>query len=280
MSANLLAALRKPDLDAPGADNWARALWDDEHISKGMLEAHLDPAMDAASRSPAFLDQSVRWIAALAPPPQFPRLLDLGCGPGLYAERFAKAGYSVTGVDFSRRSIAYAQERAAISGSDIAYRCQDYLTLEYTEQFDVITLIMGDYAVLSLANRLALLEKARRALKPGGKFIFDVFTPKLRREECRSWQFHESGGFFSEKTHLLLEEVYQYDDGDKTELRRSIVVTDDDVKCHNVFDHFFTKESLLSEIQPAGFTGLALYGDAAGAEYSESGETICAVLTR
>ena len=72
------------------------AFWDDEHISRGMLAAHLDPEFEGASRSFAFMDRSVDWICATAPPATHPRLLDLGCGPGLYAERFARAGYAVT----------------------------------------------------------------------------------------------------------------------------------------------------------------------------------------
>ncbi|HOJ15222.1 MAG TPA: class I SAM-dependent methyltransferase, partial [Deltaproteobacteria bacterium] len=38
------------------------------------------------------------------------RILDLGCGPGLYTKRLSDAGYDVTGMDYSRRSIAYAKE--------------------------------------------------------------------------------------------------------------------------------------------------------------------------
>lgn len=76
--------------------------WDDDHISAQMLKAHLDPDRDAVSRTFSFMDQSAAWIAHIAPPETFPRLLDLGCGPGLYAQRFARLGYRVTGVDLSR----------------------------------------------------------------------------------------------------------------------------------------------------------------------------------
>ena len=280
MLSKLIALLHRPDLNALETNNSCHSLWDDEHISKGMLEAHLNPDWDAATRSHAFVDQSVHWIAKFAPPPQYPKLLDLGCGPGLYAERFTKAGYAVTGLDFSRRSIAYAREQAVKNGSGIAYHVQNYLTMDYAEQFDVITLIMGDYAVLSAGDRIALLKKTHRALRSGAKFIFDVFTPKMRREESRSWQVCRNGGFFSEKPHLLLDAIYQYDDEDRTELRQSIVITEDDVKRYNVYDHFFTKEALSAEVQPIGFSSAEFYGDVAGKEYSDTGETICVVLTK
>lgn len=266
----------KPKLYAPSTNKF----WDDEHISKGMLEAHLNPNWDAATRKPEFLDKSVNWISKIAPSSQYKLLLDLGCGPGLYAERFNSYGYSVTGVDLSKRSIEYAKEQTLLNKSNIVYHYQNYLTIDYIEQFDVVTLIYCDYAALSITDRLTLLKKVYQALKPNGKFIFDVFTPLMRKDENRSWQYYEKGGFFSEKPHICLESVYQYDDEDNTELRQSIVITEETVNCYNIWDHFFTKEALLSEIQIAGFNTFEFYGDIAGKEFSDSGETICCVFTK
>lgn len=265
----------KPKLYAPSTNKF----WDDEHISKGMLEAHLNPNGDAATRKHEFLDKSVNWISKIAPSSQYKLLLDLGCGPGLYAERFNNAGYSVTGVDFSKRSIAYAKEQTLLNKSNIEYLYQNYLTIDYIEQFDVITLIYCDYAALSIMDRLNLLKKIYQALKPNGKFIFDVFTPLMRKKGSRSW-YYEKGGFWDEKPHICLESVYQYDDEDNTELRQSIVITEETVNCYNIWDHFFTKEALISEIQPVGFKTFEFYGDIAGKEFLDSGETICGVFTK
>lgn len=266
----------KPKLYAPSTNKF----WDDEHISKGMLAAHLNPNWDAATRKPEFIDKSVDWISEIAPSSQYKLLLDLGCGPGLYAERFNSAGYSVTGVDFSKRSIAYAKEQTLLNKSTIEYHYQNYLTIDYIEQFDVITLIYCDYAALSITDRLILLRKVYQALKTNGKFIFDVFTPLMRKKESHSWEYYKESGFFSEKPHICLESVYHYDDEDNTELRQSIVITEEAVSCYNIWDHFFTKEALLSEIQTAGFNTFEFYGDISGKEFSDSGETICGVLTK
>lgn len=266
----------KPKLYAPSTNKF----WDDEHISKGMLAAHLNPNWDAATRKPEFLDKSVDWISEIAPSSQYKLLLDLGCGPGLYAERFNSAGYTVTGVDFSKRSIAYAKEQTLLNKSTIEYHYQNYLTIDYIEQFDLITLIYCDYAALSITDRLILLRKVYQALKPNGKFIFDVFTPLMRKKESHSWEYYKESGFFSEKPHICLESVYHYDDEDNTELRQSIVITEEAVNCYNIWDHFFTKEALLSEIQTAGFNTFEFYGDISGKEFSDSGETICGVLTK
>ena len=56
MINTLFHLLKKPAL-------WQRStepFWDDEHISKGMLDSHLDPDLDAASRNFCFIDASVK----------------------------------------------------------------------------------------------------------------------------------------------------------------------------------------------------------------------------
>ena len=274
MIAQLSAYLKKPRLYAPSTG----AFWNDVHISRGMLAAHLNPQDDAATRRHEFLDQSVQWISKIAPPSQYPSLLDLGCGPGLYAERFQKAGYSVTGVDFSERSIAYAKEQAILHNYNIEYHCQNYLTIDYANQFDVVTLIYCDYAVMPVSERLLLLSKVYQALRKNGKFIVDVFTPRMRKQESRTWQYCGEGGFWCERPHICFESVYQYDDEDATELRQCVVLTDEAISCYNVWDHFFTKPKLLSEIQTAGFNSFEFYGDVAGKKFSNEGETICGVF--
>ena len=280
MLSKIIAYLNKPELNGPDTAGMYRTLWEDEHISMGMLASHLDPDEDGATSNHKFVFQSVRWIAQIAPPSRYAKLLDLGCGPGVYAEQFVKEGYSVTGVDFSKRSIEYAEEQTTRNGSGIEYHYQNYLTIEYEEQFDVITIINKDYPVLSATDRKTLLGKVYKALKPNGKFILDVLTPRMRQKESRSWQYCKSSGFFSAYPHLLLESVYQYDDTDKTELCQYLVITEDDVKCYLCPNHFFTKESLKSEIEPVGFLKSEFYEDVTGKKYSGSGKTICGVFTK
>ena len=273
---NFMKYTIKPKLYAPSTNS----LWDDEHISKGMLDAHLNPDWDAATRNHKFIDISAKWIAEIVPPAEYNNLLDLGCGPGLYAERFAKLGYLVTGVDFSKRSVSYAQEQSAIADSNISYHYQNYLTLDYMEEFDVITLIYCDYAPLSNTDRHTLLKVIFKALKPNGKFIFDVFTPKMRNQESSFWAISKVGGYWCDKPHITLNKIYQYDDADKTELSQTIVITEDKIDCYNIWNHYFTKEMLLDEILPVGFSKYAFYGDIAGSGYSTDGETICGVFVK
>ena len=257
------------------------AFWNDGHISKGMLEAHINPNLDSATRSHAFVESSVRWIADMLPPARYNKLLDLGCGPGIYAELFHEAGYRVTGVDLSMRSIEYARDSATRKSMNIDYTCGNYLDMGYRETFDLITLIYCDFGVLSDADRKTLLQKAFCALKPGGSLLFDVFTEKKYRDkpEFRDWSSAESG-FWSGKPHLCLHTFYRYDDT-ATFLDRYIVATEDSVNCYNVWEHVFTPDELRRDLTDAGFNPhIDLHGDVTGAPYIPEGETICVVATR
>ncbi len=254
--------------------------WDDEHISKGMLEAHLNPEWEAATRNHNFVTKSVEWIASIASPVQYPELLDLGCGPGLYAERFYTSGYHVTGIDYSKRSIEYALNNARSNNMSINYIYQDYLDINYQEKFDVITLIYCDFSVMSDQNRTRLLSRIYQALKPGGIFIVDVFTPNQYkdRKESKDW-YHSEGGFWSEKAHICLNSFYRYDDR-STMLEQTVVITEDSIECYNIWDHVFTKEELQEDLQKAGFTRVDFYGDVAGAVYKPDGNLMCAVAKK
>lgn len=63
-------------------------MWTDKHISKFLLEAHINPKIGVASRTSEDIDKTVDMIDKMIKPVS--RILDLGCGPGLYAERLSR----------------------------------------------------------------------------------------------------------------------------------------------------------------------------------------------
>ncbi|BCG61136.1 class I SAM-dependent methyltransferase [Paenibacillus sp. URB8-2] len=96
-------------------------MWTDDYISRQLLATHLDPMSDAASRRPEVIDATVHWIVNyLCRQDHAKEILDLGCGPGLYAQRLAKLGYSVTDIDFSKLSIEYAKQQATMGNFEIS----------------------------------------------------------------------------------------------------------------------------------------------------------------
>jgi SAM-dependent methyltransferase len=266
----------QPYLKRPALyERTAEPFWTDPHIARQMLAAHIDPNTDAASRKPEFIRRCADWLASL-PLPRGAKLLDMGCGPGLYAKQFAERGFQVTGIDFSESSVAYARQQDP-SGE---YIVRDYLTLDFENAFDAVTLIYCDYGALIPEERAGLLRRIGKALKPGGLFLLDVFTPLQGRgkRESTSWDVNPDGGFWSAKPHLCLNAAYDY--GEIAEGRRTVILEEHEIRCYNLWDCYFTKQSLLDEVGPFGFSEAGFYSDAAGTPYSDDSETLCAVLRK
>lgn len=251
--------------------------WDDEHISGEMLKAHLAYDVDAASRKRSFIISSVNWIASNYLKEGESKLLDLGCGPGLYGELFHMAGFSFTGIDFSRRSVEYAKRSAKAKNLCVEYLCQNYLEMNYESCFDVAVLIYCDFGVLEPADRKILLSKIKKALRPQGKLILDGFTKNEIKSfvSGRTIEYCE-GGFWSPSPYACIQSNYLYPDTDNY-LEQYVVIAEDGCQCYNNWNQIYSAASLGKELFNAGFERIEMYGDAAGKPLDEESRTICAV---
>jgi 2-polyprenyl-3-methyl-5-hydroxy-6-metoxy-1,4-benzoquinol methylase len=258
----------------------AEKFWDDAHISKSMLEAHLNPENDAASYNQTFIRQAVQWITGLSGNPSGRTLLDLGCGPGLYAGLLADAGFEVTGIDLSPRSLEYARASAELNNRDIRYIQGNYLTTDFNGTYDIVIMISCDFGVMSPSDRGLLLGKIHQTLKPGGLFIFDVHSVACyeNRPETQTWSSYDSG-FWSPEKHACLYAHYRYD-AEKVFADRYIIAEEPRFRCFNIWNHGFSAPELLADLLRAGFQTADFFGDAAGAPLTDAGDVICAVARR
>ena len=266
---------QKPTLFAPGEAHF----WTDPHIASQMLAFHLDPDVDAASRRPEIILRSAAWIVQTLGLQPGDSLLDLGCGPGLYAVHLANAGLHVTGVDFSQNSINYAIQTARRQGLEIEYRCQDYLKLEDTARFKAAVLIYGDLCPLSPDQRHSLLANVRRALQPGGCFVLDVSTPRLRqRAGLKKGWYAARRGFWKPGPHLVLEQGFAYEND--VSLDQYIVIeASGKITVYRNWFQDYTPETISAELESNGFTVESLWSNLTGAPYTPTTEWI-GVVTR
>ncbi|MGE5222500.1 MAG: SAM-dependent methyltransferase [Omnitrophica WOR_2 bacterium] len=260
----------KPEPFSPGEEHF----WTDAHISKQMLASHLDPDSDGASRRPETIRGEVAWIVKTLGLGPGDSILDMGCGPGLYTARLAAYRLKVTGVDFSENSIQYAEQFARQNGLDISYRCQDYLQLQDESQYDAALLIAGDLCPLSPEQRTRLLSNVRRALKPGGSFVLDVTTPRLRqRQGLKNNWYAASNGFWKPGPHLVLEQGFAYEN-DLFLDQYTVVEADGKISVYRNWFQDYTGEAIRGELQASGFSVQSLWGDLTGSAYEPTGDWI------
>ncbi|MBK9925239.1 MAG: class I SAM-dependent methyltransferase [Anaerolineales bacterium] len=249
--------------------------WNDPHISTQLLKVHLDPTMDAASRTPTTIDRSVKWLTKILGLQPGASLLDLGCGPGLYASRLAQAGFHITGVDYSRNSIEYATKYAEENNLQVIYRYQNYLELEDENLYDAMFLIYGDFCPLNPSQRSTLLRNVHRALKPNGAFVLDVSTRVHRRKygNKNRWYASESG-FWKPGPHLVLEEGFDYPEQSIWLDQYTVIEADGKVSVYRNWFQDYTPETITAELKQGGFSVESLWGDLTGDTYTPESEWI------
>jgi SAM-dependent methyltransferase len=267
----LLHLQQKPAPFEPGEP----LFWNDPHISAQMLKVHLDPNIDTASRTPETIDRSVQWIIETLALKTDAAVLDLGCGPGLYASRFARAGLQVTGVDYSRSSIDYASRYASEHNLHIHYRYQNYLELDDENLYDAVFLIYGDFCPLDPQQRATLLKNVMRALKSGGKFVLDVTTREHRRKHGNknSWYVAETG-FWKPGPYLVLEEGFDYPEQSIWLDQYTVIEGDGKVSVYRNWFQDYIPETITAELALGGFSVESLWGDLTGKQYSPDSEWI------
>ncbi len=206
---NLIDIVNRTPIPEPWAEG-EKIPWNEPAFSARMLKEHLSQEHDAASRRFSVIDAHVAWIHRQILDGKPARVLDLGCGPGLYAHRLARMGHTCVGVDFSSASIAYAKAQAESAGLPLTYIEADVRAVEYGAGYDLVMFVYGEFNVFSSMDVRRILQKAYQALKPGGWLLLEPHTfaaVESLGKVGNSW-YTTGSGLFSERAHFCLTENF------------------------------------------------------------------------
>jgi 2-polyprenyl-3-methyl-5-hydroxy-6-metoxy-1,4-benzoquinol methylase len=259
----------------------ASDLWTDEHTSKQMLTYHLNEGIDMSSRNSEFISRSVEWIASRFNVGVGTKIADFGCGPGLYATKLAQRQADVTGIDFSKRSIQYAQEVATKEGLSIHYVNQNYLVFETDDRFHLILMIMCDFCALGPIQRNKMLRKFHTILEPSGSVLLDVYslTAFDQREEAATYEANLLNGFWSPKKYYGFLNTFKYEK-DRVVLDKYTLIEADRTRTVYNWLQYFSPEALEDEFVKCGFTVEKLYSDVAGLPFDPETTEIAIVVKK
>ncbi len=194
--------------------------WHEPGFSERMLAEHLSQAHDLGSRGLQHIERAVAWVhdEVLGGVPS--KILDLGCGPGLYLRAFAERGHSGVGIDISPASVRHAQE--LLRGSSVEVIEGDWRTTPFGEDFDLVTLLFSE---MNGFRREVALDILARAEKAGRRLVMEVQTLDGMLN-CdypgKEWELVQSGPLCAEP-YLLLTEHF-FDDESLVVTTRFIVV--------------------------------------------------------
>jgi len=259
----------------------AEILWTDEHISKRMLELHLDESVDLASRKREFIEKSVAWMETRFEIGSGMKIADFGCGPGLYASRLAEKGAQVTGIDFSKSSIDYARKKAAERDLSIDYILSNYLEFSTEGKFDLIIMIFCDYCALSPRQRARLLGIFKDCLEDDGSVFLDVCSQAAfdAREETAVYEHRLHDGFWAAADYYGFLNTFKYE-AEKVTLDKYTII--EKSRIWEVYNwlQYFTPDDIAREFEESGLRIEEYYSDIARALSSDDSQQIAVVAKK
>jgi SAM-dependent methyltransferase len=187
------------------------------------------------------------------------RLLDLACGSGVHARRFAQHGIEVVGLDIVPRLVRYCTEQATAEGLDnITFVEGDMRALTYQEEFDALVILNTSFGFFDDETNQRVLEDIARALKPDGRLLLQLSDPHtfVERQKARYyWQERSEGVYWTEAwfdpATCISHGVFRF--------------TDNDGVTHLWDDHervrLYTLPELRVRFARAGLEISAAYGD-------------------
>lgn len=129
------------------------------------------------------------------------KIMDMGCGLGIYHKVWLDEGHSVVGVDISETFIFMANNTND-SYKTASYRCENFYELTDENAYDCITMLdtpLEDEELAAIAHK---------ALKPGGHFLFQVGNPHYKHTRGPLFENHRDWKENEDRTFLLTRHEY------------------------------------------------------------------------
>jgi SAM-dependent methyltransferase len=219
---------------------WWESWFGEEYLD---LYPHRD--LDSARREAAFALEHL-------PPGDPTPLLDLCCGSGRHAQRFAEAGVAPIGLDYSAPQLAIARRRSPL----LPLVRGDMRRLPFADGcFTTIVNFFTSFGYfVKEADNRAVVGEINRVLRRGGSFLCDTFgldhvLARLVGEEKRSTGDREYSirRRWNVETRRIEKEIEVRRDGSIATFRESV--------------RAYTRDELTGLLESAGLVVEAVWGD-------------------
>jgi SAM-dependent methyltransferase len=185
------------------------------------------------------------------------RVLDLGCGTGSHAIPLAGRGYEVVGLDRSPGMLAAARVKAETAGAtgQISFLLDDVTAAGRMAPSDAVLMMFNVLGYQTSPVEVGtVLAAVRRALRPGGLFLFDVWhAPAVELEPpAQRWKIAEQ-----DNAQLIRLSCGRLDPAAETCLVKiQILRLIDDCVVDRTIEHhqirYFRREPLMKSLEEAG----------------------------
>jgi SAM-dependent methyltransferase len=256
--------------------------WHQPGFSARMLREHLSQEHDAASRRTEKIARHVTWIDETLLSRVPTRILDLGCGPGLYTARLAALGHDCIGIDYSPASIEFAREQARERGLSCSYVEGDVREAAYGNDYGLVMMVFGELNVFKPEDARSVLAKAHGALREQGILLLEPHTfaaVKRKGEKAPTW-YASPSGLFLDAPHLCLIE-YQWHEERRAATTRYFVLAaaSGDITRHAQSMRAYTEPDYEALLRNVGFDDVTFHESLTGSA-ADAGDGLLVITAR
>lgn len=212
-----------------------------------------------------------RWL----PEQKDARILELCCGTGRLTLPIARAGYDITGVDFTPSMLEKARSKASEAGLKIPFIEADMRTLDLPDTYDLIFIPFNSiHHLYTNADLFKTLGVVKQHLKTGGLFLLDCFNPNIAYMVESEKEQKEIATYTTEDGRkVLIRQNMRYES--HTQVNRIAwhhFIDGEFDSTQNLDMRMFFPQELDAYLRGNGFDILHKFGDFEGAEFKHESE--------
>lgn len=155
------------------------------------------------------------------------RALEFAIGTGRVAVPLAERGVSVTGIELSRPMVDRLRTKADEAAIPVVMG--DMATAVAPGTYSLVYLVFNTISnLLTQAEQVACFRNAARHLRPGGRFVIELWVPELRKlpPGQQATVFRTEAGYIGLDTYDVLRQHvvshhFTFDEGRQAQLLRS-----------------------------------------------------------
>jgi 2-polyprenyl-3-methyl-5-hydroxy-6-metoxy-1,4-benzoquinol methylase len=190
------------------------------------------------------------------------KILDLASGHGRHANRLARLGYFVTGVDRSREFLDRAQADAKKQNTAVTYLCADSRNYAVAGEYDLVIHLFSSFGYFTDAENLQVMKNIAASLKTGGLLCLDIPNRDVFLQKLPPCGVREKNGD-------LLIDRNRFDPLSGRLYNARIIIRNGKRRDMPFFLRLYNPTEIIALLETAGLTMETMYENWTGAPFNE-----------
>lgn len=194
--------------------NWHKEAWDYTWKKKRIKKSPHFSEEEIKKLNEKWVDETIKNLNLK----KKSKLLFLCCGAGTELIGFARRGFEVVGLDFSKEALKILKRKLNEENLSASLLCKDMRNIPFKNEFDVIFCVDASFGHLKNKEEdFKVIKSIANTLKVDGIFVYENWNKDNVKIEPGIW------GEYDSKTDTFFHRIKYKDKNDKTIIKKSYI---------------------------------------------------------